>query len=434
MHTYLVRALWVGALVVATLVVPGLARADVISDWNAIAQAETVPLRPTAHGQMRGMAMVEGAVYDAVNAIDRGHSSYLLDPSSVGAQPWASQDAAAATAAYRVLKALTPAARHAGLDAAYASTRASIPDGAIEDEGVQAGEAAAAAMLAARAGDGFMAPFTPVIGSSPGNWRPLGWPATPSLDPDGYVGNLTPFLINSPSQFRSEGPNALTSAAYAEEFDEVKEIGALNSSTRTADQTAAAVFWQAAPIALFNRVARELAARYELDTSDQARLYASMNMAGADGAISCWSDKYRHMFWRPRAAIREADTDGNPATVADPSWEPLFHPSTATTPPIATPPFPDHPSGHGCVSGAILHAMTDFFGTDRVAFTVVSSRSLNGAPIAPRRFERFSQATKEIVDARVWGGIHFRTADVQGTVIGKKVANWLRKHYFRPVG
>ena len=434
MHGDLVRALWVGALVVTTLVAPGLARADVISDWNAIAQAETVPLRPTAHGQMRGMAMVVGAVYDAVNAIDRGHQPYLVDPENVGAQPWASQDAAAATAAYRVLRAITPAARHAGLDASYAATMAAIPDGPIEQDGVEAGEAAAAAMLAARTGDGFMAPFSPVIGTDAGDWRPLGWPSTPAFDPDGWVGNLTPFLINSASQFRSEGPNALTSAAYAEEFDEVKEVGALNSSTRTADQTAAAVFWQAAPIALFNRVARELAARYELDTTDQARLYASLNMAGADGAISCWNDKYRWSFWRPRAAIREADTDGNPATVADPSWEPLFHPSTATTPPLGTPPFPDHPSGHGCVSGAILHTLTDFFGTDRVAFTVVSSRSLNGVPIAPRRFERFSHATKEIVDARVWGGIHFRTADVQGTVIGKKVAHWLRKHYFRPIG
>ena len=155
----------------------------------------------------------------------------------------------------------------------------------------------------------------------------------------------------------------------------MKELGALNSSTRTADQTAAAVFWQFAPISLWNRLARELAGRYELDTADQARLYAMVNLAAADGAISCWNDKYYWNFWRPRAAIREADTDGNPATIADPNWESLFAPATVTTPPLGTPPFPDHPSGHGCLSGAVLNTMADFFGTDKVAFTVLSGRS-----------------------------------------------------------
>ena len=162
----------------------------------------------------------------------------------------------------------------------------------------------------------------------------------------------------------------------------MKELGALNSSTRTADQTAAAVFWQFAPIALWNPLARDLADRYDLDTADQARLYAMVNLAAADGAIACWNDKYYWSFWRPRAAIREADTDGNPRTIADPSWESLFAPSTATTPPLGTPPFPDHPSGHGCLSGAVLNTMADFFGTDKVAITVVSGRSLNGVPIA----------------------------------------------------
>jgi PAP2 superfamily len=417
----------------SVLVAPAVARADVVSDWNAIAQAETLMLRPTAHGQTRGIAMVSGALYDAVNAIDRGHRPYLLDLDEVDAQPWDSQDAAAATAAYRVLRAITPSVRHAGLDAAYAATRQAIPDGPMEDGGVAAGEAAAAVMLAARQGDGFLDPFTPDIGTGPGDWRPVGWPAAPVFDPDGWVGELKPFLIESPSQFRSEGPNALTSPAYAEDFAEVKELGALDSSRRTADQTAAAVFWQSAPIGLWSPLARGLAARYGLDAADQARLHAMVDLAAVDGAIACWNDKYYWSFWRPLAAIREADTDGNPATVGDPSWQPLFSPATATTPPLGTPPFPDHPAGHGCVSGAVLNTLADFFGTDKVAFSVVSSRSLNGVPIAPRQFDRFSDALKEIIDARVWGGIHFRTADVQGAVIGKKVAHWLRKHYFQPL-
>jgi hypothetical protein len=430
-HTW--RALSVCAATVAMLFVPAVAQADVVRDWNVIAQNETSLLRPTAHGQSRGIAMVEGAVYDAVNAIDRGYQPYLVNLHAVGAQPWVSQDAAAATAAYRVLLALTPAARHAGLEAAYIATLAAIPDGPIEQGGVAAGEAAAAAMLAFRQNDGFLAAFNPVIGTDPGDWRPIGWPATPAFDPDGWVGNSKPFLIESPSQFRSKGPYALTSRAYAREFNEVKELGALNSSTRTADQTAAAVFWQFAPIPLWNSLMRDLADRYDLDAADQARLYGMVNLAAADGAIACWDDKYYWNFWRPRAAIREADTDGNPRTIADPSWESLFAAATATSPPLGTPPFPDHPSGHGCLTGAVMNTMAHFFGTDRVKVTVVSGRSLNGVPIPPRTFKRFSDVTDEVIEARIWGGIHFRNADAEGTVIGKKVARYLRKHFFRPL-
>ena len=422
------RPLLACAVLAAALAAPGVARADVIRDWNLIAQQQTIPLRPTAHGESRGMAMVEGAVYDAVNAIDGGHQPYLLDPRAIGAQPWFSQDAAAATAAHDVLVAIAPA-QQATIDGLYASTMAGITD-AFKAQGAQVGAAAAQAMLAFRQNDGFLAPFDfgLVIAPGAGNWRPLTPAAT---DPDAWVGNAKPFLIESPEQFRSEGPNALKSGQYTKDFNEVKELGALDSTKRTADETAAAVFWQFPPIALWNGVARSLAG--SLDTADQARLYAMINLAAADGAISCWNDKWYWHFWRPLAAIREADTDGNPATVADPTWEPLFAPATQTTPPLVTPPFPDHPSGHGCVSGATVNAFQDFFGTDKASFDVVGGRSLNGLPIAARHFDRFSNALKEVIDARVWGGIHFRTADVQGTVIGKKVAHWMRKHYFEPV-
>jgi hypothetical protein len=154
-----------------------------------------------------------------------------------------------------------------------------------------------------------------------------------------------------------------------------------------------------------------------------------VNLAAADGAIACWNEKYYWNFWRPRAAIQEADTDDNSATEADPTWEPLFHPSTATTPALITPPFPDHPSGHGCVSGAVLHTFRAFFGTDTLAFDVHSGRF----PGQPRHFAGFTGALEEIIDARVWGGIHFRLADEQGAVIGKKVARYERRHYFQRV-
>ena len=412
---------------------PAIARADALNDWNVIAQNQALPLRPTAHGQMRGIAMVQGAVYDAVNAIDRGHRPYLLDVDALGIQPWASQDAAIATAAHDVLVAIVPAAQVAGLDASLVATLAGIPDGPLEDEGVDAGKAAAAAMLAFRQNDGFMAPFVFDIGLDPGDWRPVGFSVAPPApgvrDPDAWVGNMKPFLIESPSQFRSEGPNALTSALYAKEFDEVKRLGALNSTKRTADQTTAAIFWQFSPLPLWNRLARDLSAAEGVGVVDEARLLAMINLAGVDAAISCWNDKYYWNFWRPLAAIREADTDGNPETVADPTWTPLFDPSTPTVPPLSNPPFPDHPSGHGCLTGAVLNTFREFFGTDRVAFDVHSGRF----PGQPRHFERFTHALREVIDARVWGGIHFRTADVEGTVIGRKVASWMRKHYFDPV-
>jgi hypothetical protein len=406
----------------------------VVAQWNQIAQAETIPLRPTAHGQSRGMAMVAGAMYDAVNAIDRGHASYLLDLDTVGDE--GSEGAAAATAAYRTLLSITPVARHPGLEMSYASTLSTLlltQDPVAVQQGVEIGEAAAAAMIDAREDDGFLDPFTPTIGTGAGDWRPLGWPAAPVYDPDGWVGELEPFLMESQSQFRTEGPNDLTSNRYTREFNEVKKLGAVNSTKRTADQTAAAVFWQAAPIALYNRLARDLAVQFGLDAADQSRLYGMINLAAADGAIACWNDKYHWSFWRPRAAIREADTDGNPETVADPTWEPLFTPSTATTPPLNTPPFPDHPSGHGCVSGAVLNSMTDFFGTSKIEITIVSSRMLNGVAIPPRTFPTFNHALREVIDARVWGGIHFRTADVVGAEVGEKVARHLNRHYFEPV-
>ena len=158
-----------------------------------------------------------------------------------------------------------------------------------------------------------------------------------------------------------------------------------------------------------------------------------VSLAAADGAIGCWNDKYYWNFWRPLDAIRLGDLDPNPATAGDPDWRPLFDPAAPTAPALATPNFPDHPSGHGCVSGATFNVLQDFFGTDKIAFDIVGTR-FPGTPAQTRHFERFSHALKEIIDARVWGGIHFRTADVQGAVLGKKVAHWERKHFFQPVG
>jgi hypothetical protein len=225
----------------------------------------------------------------------------------------------------------------------------------------------------------------------------------------------------------------LTSAAYAEDFNEVKELGSLRSTSRTADQKAASIFWQDSGPAIWNRVFRALAASEKLDIVESARMFAMTNLASADGSIGCWNDKYYWNFWRPITAIREAASDGNPATEPDSAWLPLFDPSVPVSGPLlVTPGFPDHPAGHTCISGATVHALKAFFGTDRIAFTAVSNKC-SPAPCPSRSFDRFSEALEEIIDARVWGGIHFRTADEQGAVLGKEVAHWLDKHYFQPV-
>ena len=397
----------------------------VLIGWNAIALAEAVTIRPTAHGQARGIAMVQGAVYDAVNAIDRGHRPYLLDAADLGIGGDLSYGAAIATAAHHVLVTLVANERRPALDAALASTLAAIPDGANKTDGSAAGTAAAAAMVAARTGDGYMAPFdfAPHIGTGPGQWDPT------ALDPDAYVGTLKPFLMTSPSQFRTDGPAPLNSTDYAEQYNEVKRLGALTSTYRTTDQTMAAIFWQFSPAVLWNTLARDQAAAHGTGTVELARLLAMVNLASADGAIACWNDKYHYNFWRPVTAIRKGDIDGNPATVADPTWTPLFDPSTPTVPAIGNPPFPDHPSGHGCLSGAALSTMATFFG-DKAHISISSGRF----PGQPRTFHRFSDVLKEIIDARVWGGIHFREADVEGSVVGSKVARWMGKHYFQPIG
>jgi hypothetical protein len=286
-------------------------------------------------------------------------------------------------------------------------------------------------MLTARANDGRGGPFSFVFGTDPGEWRPT--PPNFGLDPAPWVGNVLPFLVPGVEMLRTEGPNALTSNAYTKDFNEVKKIGSLTSSKRTADQTAASIFWQDSGPAIWNRVFRALATGRGLDIVESARLYAMTNLASADGSIGCWNDKYWWNYWRPITAIREAATDGNPKTVDDSAWLPLFNPTVPVSgPPLVTPGFPDHPSGHTCISGATVYALKAFFATDKIAFTALSNKC-SPAPCPLRSFDGFAQALREIVDARVWSGIHFRTADEQGAVLGKKVARHLRKNYFRPL-
>ena len=418
------RLLLVCALVV--LGAPPVAQADAVIDWNVQAQATILAPGPTAHASTLSFAMVHGAVYDAVNAIDHRYQPYLRVPR---ASRHASQDAAAATAAFRVLAALHPD-QLPTLQDRYDASLGAIADGRAKRRGIAAGEAAAAAMLAAREHDGRLPAGTPYpfpLGTAAGEWRVS--PPLTAVDPAWWVGNVRPFLIGRGDRFRTPGPNPLASKAYARDLNEVKRIGAFDSPVRTADQTTAAIFWQAQPMMLYSGVMRDLSARYRLSTAGNARLFGMVTLAAADGAISCWNDKYHWRFWRPIDAIRLAGSDGNPLTTGDPTWRALFDPATPSTPPLATPSFPDHPSGHSCVTSSVAHALQDFFGKDKIAFDVASPRF----PGQPRHFRRFSELLQEIVDARVWGGIHFRAADEQGAGIGRQVAGWERRHYFRGV-
>jgi len=423
----MVRRLVIACLAaLAALAAPAVAYGDAVIDWNLQAQSTILGPGPTAHASTLSFAMVHGAMYDAVNAIDRRHQRYLRVPR---AKRWASKDAAAATAAYRVLAHEYPAQADA-LAQKYAASLAGIPDGPAETRGIASGEAAAAAMLAARAGDGRLPAGTPYpfpLGTTPGAWR-VSTPLT-AVEPAWWVGNVRPFMIPDARWFVSDGPNELTSRAYARDFEEVKRLGEVGSPFRTEDQTMAAIFWQAQPLALYGGVMRELSARYGLSTAQNARMFGMVTLAAADAAIVCWNDKYNRKFWRPVDAIRLADTDGNLRTEADADWRPLFDPATPTTPGLATPNFPEHPSGHGCVTGAVVNALQEFFGRDRIAFDVSSPRF----PGRPRHFERFSEILEEVVDARVWGGIHFRTANTEGAEIGEKVVRWERRFYFRPL-
>jgi hypothetical protein len=420
------------ALAVIALASPRVARADAVADWNATASDAIVVTAGQGVAAVMSFAMVQGAVYDAVNAIARGHQPYLVQPPS---NPTDSKEAATAAAAYRVLvgfddlAGLFPLQRPA-LQPIYQDYIDMLPDDppGSKANGVAIGEATARAMLTDRQNDGRFGPSPTPYPVAPGIWRPT--PPNFARDVASWAGNVRPFIVPSAEMLRTDGPNALTSVEYAEDFNEVKEVGSLTSITRTPDQTDAAIFWQDNAFALYNRVFRALAASENLTIVDSARLFAMENMAAADATIGGWNDKYYWWFWRPITAIREADTDGNPATEADPTWWPLFHTTTPVCNPplLATPPFPDHPSGHACYSSAYVNTLQNFFGTDKIGFSVRSNKSCT-----TRTFERFSDALNEVIDARVWSGIHFRTADVQGAVLGKKVAQYLDKHYFQPL-
>jgi hypothetical protein len=422
------RRTWQAALVAAiALAVPAVAQANEVTHWNRIAMSTLVAFPGPAGGAppalQINMAMTQGAVYDALNAIQpKHHRPYLLNR-RFGAR--ASKEAAAATAAYRVLSSVVSGVPGTipfpnresllqTLATEYEASLGAIPGSPFKTQGINAGNAAADVMIAARQGDGRFGPSQWVPLAGPGYWWPLNDAnGNPILDPTPWVGGVRPFMLQSSSQFRTAGPNPLDSDAYAADLTEVMALGSVDSVVRTAEQTHNALFWQSTggPALLWNDVASDLIENpsNSVDMGDSALLLGMMNLAGADAAINCWNDKYHYDFWRPWAAIHYA---------GDPDWTALL-----------TAPYPEHPSGHLCLDSSELPVLQMFFG-DNVHFGVTSSR-FGGET---RFFDHFSQPLAEIIDARIWAGLHFRNADMQSVGLGENVVRYMTEHYFQPVG
>jgi hypothetical protein len=414
------------------------ASADSVYAWNLKAVDTLNALPPIAGGAAPAaqvnMGMVEGAVYDAVNAITPKHfRPYLLKRRFSAA---ASTDAAVATAAYDVLANIVSTAPsisdQARTDALksladfYASSLKDVDDGPFETQGVAAGHAAADAMIAARQNDGRFGPSQWHANPDPGHWAPLlDANGKQILDPTPWVGGVKPFLIESSSQFRSIDPLPIDSAAYAVDFNEVKAKGSATAlaDDRTSEQTYIARWWQSNPMISWNDVGTQLAKGQGFDALDAARLFAMQNLSGADAAINAWNDKYHFDYWRPWNAIRRASEDKNAATEEDKSWAPVF-----------SAPYPEYPSGHLSLDGAHLRVLRMFFPNAPVGgFSITSRSTLPATDPKTRSFDSFSQALAEVTEARIWAGLHFRTADVQGEVLGRHVADYMAAHYFEPV-
>ena len=389
----------------------GTAHADAVTDWNAIMEA-TVATPPTnPFFQARWGAIVQLAVFEAVNAVVGDYEPYL---GTITAPPGASPDAAAIAAAYRTLVTLRPGSAPA-LDAARAQSLSAIPDGPAKDAGIAVGEAAAAAMLLLRANDGWNAvvPYTP--GTDPGDWQPTLPLNAPALLP-GW-GLVTPFGLEEGSQFRAPPPPALHTGKYANDYNEVKLVGRIDSPFRPQDRTDVARFYAAAtPIQTWNPAARQVSAAQGKTLSENARIFALLAMAMADGSIAVFDTKYFYNRWRPITAIWNADLDDNRHTDPDPTWLPL----------IATPPFPSYSSAHATLSGAARAVLERAFGKHGLAITLTNPQL--GLVL---NYTSWKQITDDIDDARVYGGIHFRFDQEAGAHQGRKVGKYILRHYLR---
>jgi hypothetical protein len=388
------------------------ANAAVITTWNqtAVSTITAAGPSPTAFNYF---AFVHLAMYNAVVGITGEYEQYRWDKHApTGASP----EAAAAAAAHRVLVHYFPAAT-ATLDAQLAASLALVPDGGPQDKAISYGVRAADHIIALRANDGRNAPVTVPVATEPGDWRPT----PPAFAPfsSAFLGGVTPLAIESATQFAPGPPPAIDSATYLAEFNEVRILGDIDAPETVRDNAMeqTARFFSDAGIVPMQAGLRRFATENALDIDDSARMFAAVETSIADGAITVWHAKLQYMWWRPVTAIRMADTDGNDLTVGDPDWTPL----------ITNPAYPEWPSGLCSVVGAVSTALTRLNGDGTLNLTITSA-----AAGETRTYATAAAITQDATNARVWSGIHFRTADVVSGTIGSAVANYTLDHYFQP--
>jgi hypothetical protein len=359
------------------------------------------------------MGFVQAAVYDAVVGVEGRYAPYRFH---AHAPHGTSAQAAAVAAAHKVLVTYVPSAQ-ASLDAAYAASLAKLPDGKAKTRGIAFGTRAADHLIRLRANDGRNAPILFTQPPAPGVWRPTPPGLLPMSAP--WMGFVRPLLVRSATQFAPPPPPALTSARYTRDFNEVKALGSLTSTERTEAQTSTAQFFSGNALVQYNTALRDQVTVRDLGIVDAARMFAAIDMSLADAEISVWYAKYVDGFWRPITAINLAGTDGNPATVADPTWVPL----------LTTPPYPEYPSGYNVVNSTVSHRLEDLFRTRHLQLTLIST----AVPGVQRHYDSGRALRRDVVDARVWLGIHFRFADTASRDLGRRLTAWTLDHYFRPL-
>ncbi len=394
------------------------ARGNVILDWNAV-MLSAIRLDTTAPTlSTRNLAILNLAMYDAVNSVVRTHQPYAF---GLQAPPGASAEAAAAAAGYGVLQALYPGIRSQA-DATFEAWRARVPDDASARDGLELGGEIARLMLANRAGDGASTEVPYIPSSEPGAWRRTPPFFRPPLTPGWRY--VRPFAIQEVDPFVVPPPPPLDSAEYARDWEEVHRLGSSTSVERTEKETQIAHFWSdfsytAMPPGHWQEIASTIASEAGTDLSGTARLMGLLSLAQADSAIVCWEGKYRYNLWRPVTAARRADEDGNPATVKDAAWD---HE-------LVAPPFPAYPSGHSTFSQAGAEVLTHFFGTDAITFSAKSDT----LPGVVWTYDSLSACAAEVGRSRIYGGIHFGFDDREGKRSGGRVAFEVVGHWLLPV-
>jgi hypothetical protein len=411
----------------------GTAAADAVTDWNNVVVGVTISGGRSNPETGIAAAYMHIAIYDAITSIDGRYSPFATLVANAPAG--ASKEAAAAQAAYEILAYLYPAATWPTIapqfTTAYTTAINAIPNGQAKTDGISVGHAAAQGLITTRQNDGFRA-------NVPYTFLPLGpgvYQKTPGADGTiaTYAGPVTPWVkqfkpltLLSPDQFRVDGPPPLGSAQWAQDFNEVKNFGAASDlpNSRSAEQEDIGFFYGAINAQLqIGRNLRRLAQDQHLtdDIAETARFFAQVYVTTSDSFVGCWDSKYYFNFWRPITAIQHGGIDGNDATPQDSSWRPQ----------IVTPGHPEWPSAHGCGTAAYAHAIAEFFGTKRLPGGIWLSGAMGHVD---RFFDSTDDIVKEIIDARVYNGVHYRTSVVQGAVLGRKVAQWVSRYYFQPVG